>query len=399
MSEERKPEVSASDPRAARTDDKPRAGISRREFARRAALASAPAIVVPVIAAWSPDASAAPVPEEDGIQASATQAAVASSAQAPTTSTANAQAANLPKLSAEGQAEVDARIQSVLGQYGARFSDEQKSDILSGIAEGSTVAAFAHAEPGTRWSSSASGVGATRSGDAWTLDGVKEPVPNGARADVLVVSAAVDGGTGLFLVPGDAPGLTRTGYRTHDGGRAANLRFDGTPATLLGTGGDQTAAIERALAEARIGYAHEAVGAMDTALRTTAEYLKARKQFGVTLNKFQALTFRAADMYVSLELARSTALWASMVQDAGGDVVTAADRARLQSSRAGRHIGKEAIQLHGGIGVTAEYKVGHYTSRLTAIDHLLGDGDWAAARLAQKVDGYPTVDPLGAPYA
>ena len=116
---------------------------------------------------------------------------------------------------------------------------------------------------------------------------------------------------------------------------------------------------------------------MDTALRTTAEYLKTRKQFGVTLNKFQALTFRAADMYVSLELARSIALWASMVQEAGGDVVQAADRARLQVSRAGRHIGKEAIQLHGGIGVTAEYSVGHYTSRLTAIDHLLGDGDWA----------------------
>ena len=114
-------------------------------------------------------------------------------------------------------------------------------------------------------------------------------------------------------------------------------------------------AIERALAEARIAYGHEALGAMDTALRTTAEYLKTRKQFGVTLNKFQALTFRAADMYVSLELARSIALWASMVQEAGGDVVQAADRARLQTSRAGRHIGKEAIQLHGGIGVTAEY--------------------------------------------
>jgi alkylation response protein AidB-like acyl-CoA dehydrogenase len=86
------------------------------------------------------------------------------------------------------------------------------------------------------------------------------------------------------------------------------------------------------------------------------------------------------------------------VQDAGGDVVQAADRARLQASRAGRHIGKEAIQLHGGIGMTAEYKVGHYTSRLTAIDHLLGDGDWALARLAEKVGSYETVDPLGAPY-
>jgi hypothetical protein len=138
---------------------------------------------------------------------------------------------------------------------------------------------------------------------------------------------------------------------------------------------------------------------MDTALRTTAEYLKTRKQFGVPLSKFQALTFRAADMYVSLELARSTALWASMVQDCNGDVVTAADRARLQTSRAGRHIGKEAIQLHGGIGVTAEYKVGHYTSRLTAIDHVLGDGDWALARLADGVNAYETVDPMGAPYA
>ena len=217
---------------------------------------------------------------------------------------------------------------------------------------------------------------------------------------MLVVSAVVAGGTRLFVVRGDADGLTRTGYRTHDGGRAAKVEFANTPAEPLGDGGaDQSVAIDRAQAEARIAYAHEAVGAMQTALTTTTECLKTRKQFGVTLNKFQALTFRAADMYVSLELARSLALWASMVQEAGGDVVQAADRARLQVSRAGRHIGKEAIQLHGGIGVTAEYKVGHYTSRLTAIDHLLGDGDWAAARLAQKVDGYPTVDPLGAPYA
>jgi alkylation response protein AidB-like acyl-CoA dehydrogenase len=100
-------------------------------------------------------------------------------------------------------------------------------------------------------------------------------------------------------------------------------------------------------------------------------------------------------MYVSLELARSTVMWATLVVDADGDVVAAADRVRLQTSRASRHIGKEAIQLHGGIGVTAEYSVGHYTSRLTAIDHLLGDGDWALARLAATVDQHETVDPLG----
>jgi alkylation response protein AidB-like acyl-CoA dehydrogenase len=285
------------------------------------------------------------------------------------------------------------------GLVAALGTAEQKTEILGAISEGTTIAVFAHAEPGTRWSPAAEGVTATRSGNGWTLAGVKEPVPSGARADLLVVSAVIDGGTGLFLVPGDATGLTRTGYRTHDGTRAARIRFEGTPAQQLGTGGNQTAVIERVLAEARIAYGHEALGAMDTALRTTAEYLTTRKQFGVTLNKFQALTFRAADMYVSLELARSIALWASMVVEAGGDVVQAADRARLQVSRAGRHIGQEAIQLHGGIGVTAEYKVGHYTSRLTAIDHLLGDGDWALARLARNVSGYPTVDPLGAPYA
>jgi len=291
------------------------------------------------------------------------------------------------------------------GLVAAVGTAEQKSEILGGISEGTTIAVFAHAEPGTRWSASAEAVTATRTGDGWTLTGVKEPVPSGARADVLVVSAVVDGGgTGLFLVRGDAAGLNRTGYRTNDGTRAANVRFADTPAELLGgedspAHPDRTAAIERALAEARIAYAHEAIGAMDTALKTTAEYLKTRKQFGVTLNKFQALTFRAADMYVSLELARSIALWASMVVEADGDVVSAADRARLQVSRAGRHIGKEAIQLHGGIGVTAEYSVGHYTSRLTAIDHLLGDGDWALGRLAESVGSYETVDPLGAPYA
>jgi hypothetical protein len=285
------------------------------------------------------------------------------------------------------------------GLVAAVGTAEQRAAVLGPLSEGSSVLAFAHAEPGTRWSASAAGVTASLDGDSWTLAGVKEPVLNGARADVLVVSAVTGGGTALFLVDGDAAGLTRTGYRTHDGGRAANVTFASTPARLLGEGtADRSADVERAFALARIAYANEAVGAMDTALRTTSEYLTQRKQFGVTLNKFQALTFRAADMYVSLELARSIALWASMVADAGGDVVSAADRARLLTSRTGRHIGKEAIQLHGGIGVTAEYKVGHYTSRLTAIDHVLGDGDFALDRLAATVGDHPTVDPLGAPY-
>jgi alkylation response protein AidB-like acyl-CoA dehydrogenase len=286
------------------------------------------------------------------------------------------------------------------GLVAAVGTAEQRAEVLGAVAEGGSVLVLAHAEPGTRWSPSAAAVTATEEGGTWRLTGVKEPVVQGARADRLVVSARSGDATLLFLVDGDAEGLTRTGYRTHDGGRAAKVAFDGTPATLLGEGtADRAGDVARAQAAARIAYANEAVGAMDTALRMTTEYLKTRKQFGVTLNKFQALTFRAADMYVSLELARSAALWAVLVQDAGGDVVQAADRVRLQTSRAGRHIGQEAIQLHGGIGVTAEYKVGHHTSRLTAIDHLLGDGDWALDRLAARVGEHETVDPLGAPYS
>lgn len=271
----------------------------------------------------------------------------------------------------------------------------QRAEILGAIAEGTSVVVLAHGEPKVRWSASAHGVTASPAGDGWTLTGVKEPVQHGARADLLVVSAVVDGTTRLFLVAGDAEGLTRTGYRTHDSGRAAKIELSGTPATLLGeVDADRTGAIELALARAQVAYCHEAVGAMDTALTMTSEYLKARKQFGVTLNKFQALTFRAADMYVSLELVRSVVLWATMVLEADGDVLAAADRARLQTSRAGRHIGQEAIQLHGGIGMTAEYKVGHYTSRLTALDHLLGDGDRALGHLAKAVGSYETVEAL-----
>lgn len=275
-------------------------------------------------------------------------------------------------------------------------TEEQKASLLEAVASGETVLAFAHAEPGARWTPTAEKVTATASGDAWTLTGVKEPVPHGARADRLVVSAALpDGGTGLFLVEGDAPGLTRTGYATFDGGRAARVALDGTPATALGSG-DATAHISRAFDGARIAAASEAVGAMEVALSATSEYLRSRKQFGVPLNTFQALTFRAADMYVSLELARSITLWATMVlaEESDEEVADAAARAGLQVSRAGRHIGQEAIQLHGGIAMTAEYSVGSYTAHLTALDHLLGDGGFHLAALSSSVGEHDEVEPL-----
>lgn len=269
-------------------------------------------------------------------------------------------------------------------------SAEQRADVIGKVAEGALVLSLAHHDIGDA-------VVATASGDTWTLSGVKEPVLHGARADLLVVTARTDAGVGVFLVDPTTDGVERTGYRTHDGGRAARVAFDGAAATPLGDPtADASDAVALAKARGQIALGHEAVGAMDVALRTTTEYLKTRKQFGVPLNTFQALTFRAADLYVSAELARSTVTWATLVlQDEPERAVEAASRAKLQVSRAGRHIGQEAIQLHGGIGMTAEYSVGHYTSRLTAIDHTLGDGSEHLARLASTVTDHGVVDPIG----
>ena len=159
--------------------------------------------------------------------------------------------------------------------------------------------------------------------------------------------------------------------------------------------------IERVLDQARVAAAAEALGLISEALSATRDYLTSRKQFGVTLNKFQALTFRAADMYVDLELTRSLVLWATMVladwlrrDRLPEEASVAASRAALQVSTAGKRVGEEAIQLHGGIGVTAEYSVGHRLSRLRALEAQLGDTRLHTARLAGRVASYGEVDPL-----
>ena len=280
------------------------------------------------------------------------------------------------------------------GLVAALGTSEQKQDVLGRLSSGELVPAAAVLEPAGRWDLAAGGV--TESDG--TLTGVKEPVLGGSRADLFVVTAAVGDGVGVFLVePGD--GVSVSSYTTIDGTRAARVTFDGAAATRLGDGStDDLAAIERVVAAAKIAYCHEAVGLMDTALRLTTEYLTTRKQFGVTLNRFQALTFRAADMYTSVELTRSIVTWATMViadpTSSPEKVTEAARRAKLQVSKAGRHVGQEAIQLHGGIGMTAEYSVGHYTARLTAIDHLLGDGREQTSHLAAHLTDYGVVEPL-----
>jgi alkylation response protein AidB-like acyl-CoA dehydrogenase len=249
-------------------------------------------------------------------------------------------------------------------------SDAQKL-MLDDVAAGQKLLAFAHLETGHRRPTATVVTQAVRQGDSWSLTGTKNPVLAGDCADALVVSAALpDGGTGLFLVDGDA--VNRHSYPTFDGQRGAQIQLNSAPAEPLGDAVDASPAIRDAIIRIQSALCSEAVGAMEEALRLTTDYLKTRKQFGVTLNKFQALTQRAADMYVSLELARSMSFYVAMsIADGNLDPVIAS-RAKLQVGRSGRHIAQEAIQLHGGIGMTAEYPVGHYAARLTAIEHTLG---------------------------
>ncbi len=274
----------------------------------------------------------------------------------------------------------------VPGSIIAEVGTEAQRALLDEVAAGQRLLAFAHAEPGVRGTEPVTTT-AVRQGDSWALHGRKNPVLAGDAAGTLIVSAALpDGGTGLFLV--DAEAVSRTSYRTFDGQRGAQIDLDATPAEPLGAATDGSAAIARALVRTSAGLCAEAVGAMEESLRLTTDYLKSRKQFGVTLSKFQTLTQRAADMYLSLELARSMGLYASMsIADGQFDPVIAA-RTKLQIGRSGRHIAQESIQLHGGIGITAEYPVGHYAARLTAIEHTLGSSADQLHTLIEQLGSY-----------
>lgn len=281
------------------------------------------------------------------------------------------------------------------GLIAGRGSAEQRGRLLPEVAEGRTLLVFAHAEPGARWPGTTLTTTATAGADGVRITGTKNPVLRGDGAATLVVSAArEDGSTGLYLVEADAQGVTRTAYRTHDGLRSAQVVFEDAPAEELGTG-DAQAAIVEATVRAQAGLCAEAVGAMEESLRLTSDYLKQRKQFGVPLAKFQTLTQRAADMYVSLELAQSMNLYATMTLVDGVIDPVVASRTKLQIGTAARHIGQEAVQLHGGIGVTAEYPVGHYFSRLTAIEHTLGGRAEHLKVLADNVTNHEMVDVTG----
>jgi alkylation response protein AidB-like acyl-CoA dehydrogenase len=257
-------------------------------------------------------------------------------------------------------------------------SPEQKAALLPGVAAGETLLAFACTEAGSRWSLTDIASTATPSGDSWTLSGEKIAVLGGDSADHLVVTARTpDGTVGLFLVDPGASGVARDAYPMQDGLRGADVLFTDAPATALGATADALAVVQSVLDTATAALCAEAVGAMDRMLWLTVDYLKTRVQFGQPIAVFQTLQHRAATMYVSLEQARSMALLARLAL--ADDDVEARRRAiraaKIQIDLAARHISQEAIQLHGGIGMTMEYPVGHYAKRTTVIAKTFADVD------------------------
>ena len=276
---------------------------------------------------------------------------------------------------------------------GARFlaPGGAHAALLEAVAAGELVLACALGERQSRHELHNIATRAERVGEGWRLNGEKTAVIHGAAAGVLIVSTRSAGGQrdeagiSLFAVPRDTPGVQVTGYRTLDGLRAADVRFENVdlPAeALVGAPGAGWDILEAAADYGAGLLCAEALGAMEALFDLTLDYLKTRQQFNVPIGKFQALQHRMADMFIHLEQARSMAMLAAVTLD-GADagarrrVVSAA---KYRVGQAARFIGQEAVQLHGGMGVTDELPASHYFKRLAMIELTLGDRDHHLAR-------------------
>jgi len=271
-------------------------------------------------------------------------------------------------------------------------SAEQKAAYIPDIIEGSKTFAFAQLEKNSRYDLSDVSTSAKKKGDGWVIDGEKFVVLNGETADTLIVTARTKGGQrdadgiGVFLVPGNAKGIARKGYPTQDGLHAADITFTGVEVgadAAIGDPENGLPLIERVVDDARIALCAEAVGAMDESLKSTVEYLKTRTQFGVPIGSFQVLQHRAADMFVAVEQARSMSMFATMASDFddASERATAVAAAKVQIGKSAKFVGQQSIQLHGGIGMTEEAKIGHYFKRLTMIENTFGDTDYHLRRV------------------
>jgi len=271
-------------------------------------------------------------------------------------------------------------------------NDEQKQRWLHPVIGGELQAALAFMEPQARYELSNVASTAQQDGDDWVLSGRKGFVINGGTADVLVIPARTSGdscaedGITLFLVDASAKGLSRNAYHTVDGLRAAEITLHDVrvgPDAVLGQAGGGYAALEAAMSDATLAVSAEAVGIMQLLKDKTVEYSKSRSQFGVPIGTFQALQHRMVDMLTACEQAESLLVWATMTYAQNGtEASRAISSVKYLVSSSGQRVAEEAVQIHGGMGVTWELDVAHYFKRVTAIGQLFGNADWHLDKLA-----------------
>jgi len=272
-------------------------------------------------------------------------------------------------------------------------TDAQIEAIIPAVIEGNMMLAFGYAEAQSRFNLNDVETTATKSGDGYVLNGTKAVVYHGGTADKIIVSARTGGasrdkdGISLFIVDSNAAGVDIRSYATVDGQRAADIRMEnvsvGTDA-LLGDESAAAPAIEKIIDQATGALCAEAVGAMSAANELTNEYLKTRKQFGVPIGKFQVLQHRMVDMYMEAEQSKSMSDMVAMKLDMAyeDDTRKAVSAAKAQIGNAAKFVGQQSIQLHGGMGMTDEYSIGHYFKRLTTIEMLFGNTDFHLNRFS-----------------
>lgn len=261
----------------------------------------------------------------------------------------------------------------------------QRSRWVSGIIEGSVIMALAQSEPGDRYDTANVAATAKAEGDRYVLNGRKSFVVGGASADAFIVVARTSGGqtdpqgVSLFIVERNAPGLTVQTVRCLDGHRAAELVLDNVSveaAALLGEPGVAVPLLEVVTAEATLAVSAEAVGIMERLYKDTVEYTKTRKQFGMPIAVFQALQHRMVDMFTAHEQAKSLLYKAVLsLQDGEPDTARSISALKHYVSTTGQKVAHEAVQIHGGMGMTEEMSVGVYLKRINVIATLFGNGE------------------------
>jgi len=265
---------------------------------------------------------------------------------------------------------------------------EQKERWLAKIIDGSLQAALAFAEPQARYDLANVATRAVADGDGFRISGRKAVVLNGGDAELVIVPSRIEGGEGisLFAVEAGADGVARRAYKTVDAHAAAEITFDDLrvgPDALLGEAGGGLPALEATVRDATLAVCAEAAGILRAMHDKTVDYSKQRIQFGVPIGSFQALQHRMVDMLMACEQIRSLLYRAVMLAaDDSPDAGRAISELKYMIGTAGRKVAEEAVQIHGGMGVTWELDIAHYFKRLTAIDILFGNADHHLDRLA-----------------